>query len=210
MTANLFQLVGVGQRRIARQIESPVRDGCVELIQLSIERSGRRFKRLCLAQRNIAGGPVGGHLARIDLVSEIAVDHPARPRGRTQRYAVGAAARNSGNEPVGMAEVEARIESQCHDRRCRVRRSLAGENRHFAFAVHAQGMISGGERVAAVEMVALHPVLQLARSVAGVVAHLKHGDHDYLHRDGPWFRSNCIGKHGQECASKKVAKRSAH
>jgi hypothetical protein len=51
-------------------------------------------------------------------------------------------------------------------------------------------MIGGGERVDAVEVVALHPILQLARSIAGVVAYFEHGDNDDLHLDRSRLRDD--------------------
>jgi len=62
-----------------------------------------------------------------------------------------------------------------------VRGPLAGQHGHLALAVHADCVISGWERVDAVEVVALYPILQLARLVAGVGAYFKHGHHDDLH-----------------------------
>jgi hypothetical protein len=38
----------------------------------------------------------------------------------------------------------------------------------------------GGQREDTVQMIALDPVLQLARRIAGVLADLEHGDHDNL------------------------------
>ena len=183
--ADFLEPVGVGKRRIVRKVESPVGEVGVERIHLSIERSGGRLKRPRLAQRYVARGPVRRHLAGIDLVSQVAIHHPSRPRGRAQRHARRAAARDAGDEPVRMAEVEARIESERHDGGRGVRGSLAGEDSHLAVAVHAHRVITRRQRIDAVEMVALHPVLQLAGLVAGVVAHFEHGHNHYLHRDRP-------------------------
>ena len=50
-------------------------------------------------------------------------------------------------------------------------------------AIHAHVVISGGHIEHAIEMLALHPQLIFAGSVAGVFAALKHGDDDDLDRD---------------------------
>ncbi len=50
--------------------------------------------------------------------------------------------------------------------------------------VHACGVVAGGERVDAVEMIALDPVLKFAGLVAGVLADFKHGNDDDLDRNG--------------------------
>jgi len=60
-----------------------------------------------------------------------------------------------------------------------------------AIAIHARGMVAGGERIDAVEVVALHPILQFARLVAGVGANFKHGYHDDLDLNRTRFCQTC-------------------
>jgi hypothetical protein len=72
-----------------------------------------------------------------------------------------------------------------------MRRSLPGEDRHFAVGIHAGGMVAGRKRIDAVEVVALYPILQLAGLVAGVCAYFKHGYYDDLYGDGARFGAGC-------------------
>jgi len=55
-------------------------------------------------------------------------------------------------------------------------------------------MVAGGERIDAVEVVALNPILQLAGLVAAVRAYFKHGYYDDLYGDGAWFGTGCRGQ----------------
>jgi len=59
----------------------------------------------------------------------------------------------------------------------------------FAGVIHAHGVIAGGQRKDAVEVVAFHPVLQLAGLVAGVVALFEHGDDGNLDGNGCGLRA---------------------
>ena len=63
---------------------------------------------------------------------------------------------------------------------------MPGKHGHLALVVHAYGMVAGGQRKNLVQVVAFHPILQLAGCVASIGALLEHRDHDNLHRDGFW------------------------
>ena len=108
-----------------------------------------------------------------------------------------------------MAQVEARVQAQGHDGGSGMRRTLAGEHRHLPQRVHAHRVIGGGERIDAIEMVALYPELQLAGSIAQVGAHLEHGHHhDFDHnRTGPGAGGR-RQHHGQK--EKEEAARAGH
>jgi hypothetical protein len=82
-----------------------------------------------------------------------------------------------------VAQVEARVEPERHEGGRRVRRALAGHDRHLALAVHAHRVVAGGERIDAVQVVALHPILQFAGCIAGVGADFKHGYHHDFDRN---------------------------
>ena len=84
-------------------------------------------------------------------------------------------------EDPANSKIEARIETQRHDRCRRVRRPLSREHGHLAFGIHPHRMISSRQRKYAVQVVALHPVLQFPRLVAGIVALFEHRDHYDFH-----------------------------
>ena len=195
-------MLRVREGRGAGQVVSPLGEALVECVHLAGKRGGGIFERLGLAQRQIASGPVGRNLARIDLVAQIAVDHPSHPDRRSERDFVRAAAGNAGDDPVGMGEIEARVEAERHDGRGGVRGALSGEHGHLAVAVHARSMIAGRERIDSVKVVAFDPVLQLAGLVAGVGAYFKHGDHDDLDLNG----ARLGGGRGAESYAKKQRK----
>jgi hypothetical protein len=62
-----------------------------------------------------------------------------------------------------------------------VRRALTSEHGHLSIAVHPHRVVTGCERIDAVQVIALHPILKFAGLVAGVRANFKHGHDDYLH-----------------------------
>jgi hypothetical protein len=68
-----------------------------------------------------------------------------------------------------------------------VRSTRTGEHGHFSGVIHADCVITGGEGIDAVEMIAFHPVLKLTGLIAGVSAYFEHGNDDNLHRDGMGF-----------------------
>ena len=133
-----------------------------------------------------AGLPVGGELAGVDFVAEVAVDDPVDPDGGAEGGMLGGGSGDAGDDPVGVGEVKAGIEAEGHDGGGGVGCALSGDDGEFAGVVHAGGVVGGGERVDVVEVVAFDPVLELAGSVAGVFAGLKHGDDDNFDGDGGW------------------------
>ena len=66
---------------LRREIEGPLSEAGIELVDLAVERGCGRFEGPSLAQGDVAGGPVLRHLARVDFVAEVAVDDPVRPGG---------------------------------------------------------------------------------------------------------------------------------
>ena len=65
---------------------------------------------------------------------------------------------------------------------CAVPRAV--EHSHFSGVLHADGVMTSGERIDAIEMIVLHPFGNLAGLIAGVCAYFKQGKDDDLHRDG--------------------------
>ena len=133
-------------------------------------------------ERQVARGPAARHLARVDLVREVAVDQPLRPGGRAQGHVVRVGTGDAGHQPVGAAEVEARVHAQRHDRRCGTGGADAGDDAEHALGrVIAQVAIALRERQHDRQREALDPGLELARLVARVRARLEHGDdHDRI------------------------------
>jgi hypothetical protein len=80
-----------------------------------------------------------------------------------------------------MRKIEARIESERHNRGRGMRGSLPGQHGHLAAIIHANCVIPGGKRKDAIEMITLDPILQFSGLIAGVFADFKHRDHHDLH-----------------------------
>jgi hypothetical protein len=59
-------------------------------------------------------------------------------------------------------------------------------------------------------MIALYPVLQFARLIAGVGANLEHGDDHDLHGNGFWLCSGLDGKQEQKEGSKECCPAHRH
>src|SRR5262249_3938697 len=108
------------------------------------------------------GGPILRNLTRVDFIAEVTVNNPTCPGGRPERDFVGTTACNSSNQPVGLAEIESRIEAKCHDGGGGMGGARASEDCHLTFPVHASGVVGGRQRIDLIKMVAFHPELELA------------------------------------------------
>jgi hypothetical protein len=98
---------------------------------------------------------------------------------------VGVDSGDSGDQPVGVGEVEAGVEAEGHDGGGGAGGAHAGEQAEDAgLGVEAEVVIALGEGQDLGEVLALDPVLVLAGDVAGVGADLEHGDDDDLDLDG--------------------------
>ncbi len=145
--------------------------------------AAREFIRLGLAERHEAGGPIGGNFAAVDFVAQVAIHHPFGPCGRTQRRICGIDAGDARDDPVGLAQIEARVESERHDAAGGFGGPHASEHGKHSVAIHPQVVVGLGKRKDLVEMIALHPILQLAGAVTRVGARFEHGHDDDLDRD---------------------------
>src|ERR1700758_5271234 len=116
-------------------------------------------------------------------MAEIAVDNPAHPPRRAQRDICRVATRDSRNKPVGMSQIESRIEAKCHDACRRFCCADSGQHSKNTLVVQAQMMEARVERQDLVKMRPLYPVLIFAGRVARVLAGLIHGDDNYLDRN---------------------------
>ena len=155
------------------------------MIRLALVRlTPRQFVRRRLAQRDVSGLPVRRNLTRIDLVPEIAVDDPFGPGSRANRGIFRIDSRNAGNDPVGVAQVEARIEPQRHHRCRRLGRADAGAETEHAVLVHAQVTPPLRELEDTVERLPLDPMLELTGLIARISTAFEHRDHDDLDLDG--------------------------
>ena len=146
--------------------------------------------------------PVGGDLPAVDLVGQVAVHQVIRPGHRAQRGILRVEAGDAGHQPVGLAQVEARIQAQRHDAGCRVSRTHAGDDAHDAgvavdvnVVMHMWGGVNG------VEILPLVPALEFTGVVTGVLAGFEHGHHDHL--EGHWpvdLRNGALGIAGDRGA----------
>lgn len=114
-----------------------------------------------------------------------------RPDGRAERNVRGIAAADSGDNPVGFREIEARIGAERHHGGSRFGRADAGQHAENAVVVHAHVVVAGRNVDDLIEMLAFDPKLKLAGRVARVFAPLKHGNHDNFDLDGLW-RWRCL------------------
>ena len=176
----------ISELQVAREVKRPVGECWIEREDLAFKRRGRLLKRRAFAEREIAGGPAGGDFARIDFVTQVPIDDPASPGRRAEGDAVRGAAGDSGNDPISVAEVEARVETKGHDGRGCMGGALSGEHGHFAAVVHAHGVVAGGQGIDAVEVIALDPILQFAGLIAGVLSDFEHRHYDDFDRNPSW------------------------
>ena len=181
--AVLLHFGGVGEVHVLGQVEGPIGERGIKMIRLTPVLGARRFIGLGLAERHEAGGPIGGDLAAVDFVAQVAVHHPFGPRRRTQRCIRGIDAGDARDDPVGLAQIETRVEPQGHDAAGGFGGPHASEHGEHSVAIHAQVWIGLRKRKDRVEMIAFHPVLQLAGTVARVGAGFEHGDDDDFDRD---------------------------
>ena len=204
-----FRVVGVAgaefadgrvfdQRSVLGQRVGPVQQVGIELVAVVGALGGGHQRKLIgflFADRDVAGFPVRGHLAGVDLVPEVALDSVVRPDGRADGGVGRVEPGDTGNEPVAPAQVEARIEPEGHGGGGGVGVAHAGDDRdHGAVGVGPYGMGGGGQAYDPVELLPLHPELKLPRDVAGVCADLEHGyDHDFRAHDG-----FCGGQSGRQ------------
>ena len=181
--AVLLHFGRVAEVHVLGQMEGPIGERGIQMVRLAPVFGARGFIGLGLAERHEAGGPIGGDFAAVDLVAQVAIHHPFGPRGRSERCVGGIDARDARDDPVGLAQIEARVESQGHDAAGGFGGAHAREHREDSVAIHAQVVIGLGQRKDLVEMIALHPILQLARPVACVGAGFEHGHDDDFDRD---------------------------
>src|SRR6266568_6525426 len=81
MGANFLESLRVGEGRRASLVVSPLSEAGIQRVHLAFDRSSGRLERSRLAKWDVAGFPIWRHLARVDLVTEIAVHNPERPNG---------------------------------------------------------------------------------------------------------------------------------
>ena len=178
--ARLAQGRAVGKVGIAGQPVGPADQPRIQMVdRAEAFRPGQRIGLRAL-ERQVARGPAARRLARVDLVREVAVDQPLRPGGRAQRHVVRVGAGDAGHQPVGAAEIEARVHAQRHDRGRGTGGADAGDDAEHALGgVVAQVAIALRERQHDRQREALDPGLELARLIARVRTRLEHGDdHD--------------------------------
>ena len=185
---------GVAEVHVLGQMEGPIGQRGIQMIHLAPVFGARGFIGLGLAERHEAGGPIGGDLAAVDFVGQVAVDHPFGPRGRTQRCIRGIDAGDARDDPVGLAQIEARVQSQGHDAAGGLGGPHASEHGEDSVAIHAQVVVGLGKRKDPVEMIAFHPILQFAGAVARVGAGFEHGHDDDFDRD-----RRVLGPAGSRC-----------
>ena len=80
----------------------------------------------------------------------------------------------------------------------------------FLIAIHAHCVVACRQRIDAVQVVALHPILQLAGLVASVGAHFKHGDHHDFDLNGARLGGSGGGHPNNEADRKKKSCVSQH
>jgi hypothetical protein len=94
-------------------------------------------------------------------------------------------------------------------------RALPGHDRQFAIAIHARIVIRSRQREDPIQMIAFHPVLNLARLVARVCAHLEHGHDNNLDRNRRRNRISSLfelsrGARCSQCQSEQQTGKNAH
>ena len=114
-------------------------------------------------------------------MGEVAVDHPVRPGGGSECHVRGISTRNARHDEVRLAEIEARVESQSHDRRGGSRRTDARADAQHALLVHAKIAIAGGKGKDLIEFLAFHPMLKFAGKIARVGTALEQRDDNYFY-----------------------------
>src|SRR5215470_4509509 len=122
--------------------------------------------------------PIAGNLARVDFVSQIAIDHMVGPDGRAKRDVRRIATADAGHNPIGSREVESRIETERHDRRGCLCSAYASDHTENAVLIHAHVMVCGGQIEDLSEVLALDPELILAGRIASILTTLEHGNDD--------------------------------
>jgi len=108
---------------------------------------------------HVASSPVRGHLASVELVGEAALDGEAGERSGAERSPVRVDAANSGDEEVGVGEVELRVERHGHDwvqesQPCAQGRGRGGEG----------GGGGGGDALVVAALISASPVVMMHTS----------------------------------------------
>ncbi len=190
--AAFFHLRSVGKFGVFGEIEGPVDERGVEVVDVAVvaEAGGAGlFVGGGFAEGNVAGGPVFWNFAGVDFVGEVAVDDVVGPDGGAEGADLRVDAADSGDEEVGVGEVEARVEAEGHDGGGGAGGAYSGEDAEDSgLGVEAEIVVARGKGQDGVEVFALDPVLVLAGSVAGVGADLEHVDDDDFDFDGLLFR----------------------
>jgi hypothetical protein len=181
--AVFLHLRGVAEVHVLGQMEGPIGQQGIQMIHLTPVFGAREFIGFGLAERHEAGRPIGGISRPSIFVAQVAVDHPFGPCGRTERCIDGIDASDARDDPVGLAQIEAPVESQGHDAACSLGCPNTCEHGEDSVAVHAQVVVGLGKRKDLVKMIAFHPILQLAGAVTGVGAGFEHGHYDDFDRD---------------------------
>ena len=213
--AALGDLGGVGESDVFGEVEGPVYEGGVEVVDVAVVAEAGGAGLLVgggLAEGDVAGLPVFGDLAGVDLVGQVAVDDPVGPDGGAERAHGGVDAGDSGDEEVGVGEVEAGVEAEGHDGGGGASGADAGEEAEDAgFGVEAEVVVALWEGQDGVEVLALDPVLVLAGDVAGVGALLEHVDDDDFDLDGVLrgLRGGLAGG-AEGCREQEESEESAH
>ena len=101
------------------RLKAQVYEGGVEVVDVAVVTEAGGAGLLVgggLAEGDVAGLPDPcGDLAGVDLVGEVAVDDPVGPDGGAEGAHGGVDAGDSGDEEVGVGEVEAGVEAESHD-----------------------------------------------------------------------------------------------
>ena len=131
--------------------------------------------------RNVTVRPVLGHLAGVDLMGQVAVHQILRPDRAADRGVLRVHAGDAGDQPVRLAQIEARVHTQ-HHHRCRgLRRADTGDqHQHAVFRVEVK-VVVGRKVEDRVEVTPLLPELKFARLIARVGADFEHGYDDNFH-----------------------------
>src|ERR1700742_5094020 len=147
--AAFFDLRVVGECRVLGEIEGPIDERGVEVIDVAIvaEAGGAGLFIGCgLAEWDVAGLPVLRDFAGIDLVSEVAVDDVVGPDGGGERTHLWIDASDAGDEEVGVSEIEARVETEGHDGCGSACRAYAGKDAEDSgFFVEAEVVVTRGK-----------------------------------------------------------------
>ena len=131
MHAALFHLRSVGELGVFGEVEGPVDEGGVEVVDVPVvaEAGGAGLLiRRGFAEGDIAGLPVLRNFAGVDLVSEVTVDDVVRPDGRGEGAHLWIDAADARDEEVSVGEIEARVEAEGHDGCGGARGADAGED----------------------------------------------------------------------------------